>query len=57
MLRPDVPPDPHPGDAARRPDPWPRTFGFHELFQLLVVAAAIVHFIAMAAWVVPYAAA
>ena len=43
--------------AARRPDPWPRTFGFHELFHLLVVAAAIVHFIAMAAWVVPYAAA
>jgi hemolysin III len=43
--------------AARRPDPWPRTFGFHELFHLLVLAAAIVHFIAMAAWVVPYAAA
>ena len=43
--------------AARRPDPWPRTFGFHELFHLLVIAAAIVHFIAMAAWVVPYAAA
>jgi hemolysin III len=42
--------------AARRPDPWPRTFGFHELFHLLVVAAAIVHFIAMAAWVVPHAA-
>jgi hemolysin III len=43
--------------AARRPDPWPRTFGFHELFHLLVIAAAVVHFIAMAAWVVPYAAA
>ncbi|MGH2969562.1 MAG: PAQR family membrane homeostasis protein TrhA [Solirubrobacteraceae bacterium] len=43
--------------AARRPDPWPRTFGFHELFHLLVIAAAIVHFIAMAAWVVPYSAA
>ena len=26
--------------AARRPDPWPRTFGFHELFHLLVIAAA-----------------
>jgi len=43
--------------AAKRPDPWPSTFGFHELFHLLVIAAAIVHFIAMAAWVVPYAAA
>jgi hemolysin III len=42
--------------AARRPDPWPRTFGFHELFHTLVIAAAIVHFIAMAAWVVPHAA-
>jgi hemolysin III len=42
--------------AARRPDPWPSTFGFHELFHLLVIAAAVVHFIAMAAWVVPYAA-
>ena len=42
--------------AARRPDPWPRTFGFHELFHTLVIAAAVVHFIAMAAWVVPHAA-
>jgi len=42
--------------AARRPDPWPRTFGFHELFHTLVIAAALVHFIAMAAWVMPYAA-
>jgi hemolysin III len=41
--------------AARRPDPWPRTFGFHELFHVLVIAAALVHFIAMAAWVVPHA--
>jgi hemolysin III len=43
--------------AIRRPDPWPRTFGFHELFHLLVIAAAVVHFIAMAAWVVPHASA
>ncbi|MEA2311197.1 MAG: hemolysin [Solirubrobacteraceae bacterium] len=41
--------------AARRPDPWPRTFGFHEIFHALVVAAAVVHFIAMAGWVVPHA--
>jgi hemolysin III len=43
--------------AAQRPNPWPETFGFHELFHLLVIAAATVHFIAMAAWVLPHAAA
>jgi hemolysin III len=42
--------------AFKRPDPWPRVFGFHEVFHALVVAAAIVHFIAMAGWVVPFAA-
>lgn len=29
--------------AAQRPDPWPRTFGFHELFHALVIAAAVTH--------------
>ena len=43
--------------AVRRPDPWPRVFGFHEVFHTLVIAAATVHFIAMAAWVLPHAAA
>jgi len=41
--------------ATRRPNLWPRTFGFHEVFHALVIAAAIVHFIAMAGWVVPSA--
>lgn len=41
--------------ALKRPNPWPRTFGFHEVFHALVVAAAIVHFVAMAGWVVPFA--
>lgn len=41
--------------ATRRPDPWPRVFGFHEVFHGLVVAAAIVHFVAMARWIVPAA--
>jgi hemolysin III len=31
--------------AARRPDPLPDVFGFHEIFHLLVVAAAICHFL------------
>ena len=29
---------------ARRPDPFPRVFGYHELFHLLVIAAAACHF-------------
>jgi hemolysin III len=41
--------------ALRRPDLWPRTYGFHEVFHTLVIAAAIVHFVAMAGWVVPSA--
>src|SRR3954452_20008069 len=39
--------------ALRRPNPWPRTFGFHEVFHALVIAAAAVHFVAMAVWVIP----
>ncbi|MBS2024847.1 MAG: hemolysin III family protein [Deltaproteobacteria bacterium] len=33
--------------GARRPDPFPRTFGFHEIFHLLVVAAAGIHYVAV----------
>jgi hemolysin III len=39
--------------ARRRPDPWPRVFGFHELFHALVIAAALLHFVALAGWVIP----
>jgi hemolysin III len=39
--------------ATRRPNPWPQTFGFHEVFHALVIAAAAVHFVAMAGWVIP----
>jgi hemolysin III len=41
--------------ATKRPDPWPATFGFHEVFHALVIAAAITHFVAMAGWVIPAA--
>ncbi|MGI8622812.1 MAG: PAQR family membrane homeostasis protein TrhA [Solirubrobacteraceae bacterium] len=37
--------------ARQRPDPWPRTFGFHEVFHAFVIAAAVCHFTAMAGWV------
>jgi hemolysin III len=42
--------------ALRRPNPWPHTFGFHEIFHAFVIAAAVAHFVAMAGWVVPGAA-
>ena len=38
--------------ALKRPNPWPRVFGFHEVFHAFVIAAAIVHFVAMAGWIV-----
>ena len=41
--------------ATQRPNLWPRTYGFHEVFHTLVIAAALTHFIAMAGWVVPNA--
>jgi hemolysin III len=34
--------------ALRRPDPVPRVFGYHELFHTLTIAAAGVHFAAVA---------
>src|SRR3954470_120918 len=34
--------------ATQKPNPWPRTFGFHEVFHSLVIAAAVVHFVAIA---------
>jgi hemolysin III len=39
--------------ATKRPNPWPSTFGFHEVFHALVIAAAAVQFIALAGWVFP----
>ena len=43
--------------ARRRPDPRPATFGYHEIFHVLVVVAAAAHFTAVAAFAVPHAAA
>jgi len=39
--------------ALRRPNPWPRVFGFHEVFHALVIVAAVTHFVAIAGWVIP----
>jgi len=39
--------------ARRRPDPRPLSFGYHEVFHAFVIAAAVLHFVVIAAWVVP----
>ena len=41
--------------ARRRPDPRPAVFGYHEIFHVLVVVAALAHFVAIAAFAVPSA--
>lgn len=43
--------------ASQRPDPWPRTFGFHEIFHALVIAAAAAQYVAVVGWVLPTARA
>ena len=39
--------------ARRRPDPRPTVFGYHEVFHLLVIAAAAAHYAAVAGFVLP----
>ena len=39
--------------ALKRPNPRPAVFGYHEIFHLLVIAAAATHFVAIAAFVLP----
>lgn len=34
--------------ATRRPDPFPRVFGYHEVFHAMVIAAAALHFVVAA---------
>lgn len=38
--------------ALQRPDPWPRVFGYHEVFHSFVVAGSAIHYAAIAAYVV-----
>ena len=38
--------------ARRWPDPRPTVFGYHEVFHVLVVVAALAHFVAVAAYAV-----
>ncbi len=41
--------------AARRPDPWPATFGYHEIFHVFVIVAALLQYLAIALYVLPLA--
>jgi hemolysin III len=41
--------------ATQRPNPSPATFGYHEVFHLLVIAAAVAHFSAVAFFALPHA--
>ena len=43
--------------ALGRPNPWPATFGCHEIFHVFVILAAVTHFVAMAGWIVMHDAA
>ena len=37
--------------ASRRPDPVPTVFGYHEVFHILVIAAAVLQYAVIAFWV------
>jgi hemolysin III len=39
--------------AARKPDPWPETFGYHEIFHIFVILAALLQYCAIAFLVLP----
>jgi hemolysin III len=39
--------------ALRRPDPAPATFGYHEVFHLLVIAGVAADFLAISLFALP----
>ncbi|HEX4563772.1 MAG TPA: hemolysin III family protein [Solirubrobacteraceae bacterium] len=39
--------------ASQRPNPWPKVFGYHEIFHVLVIAAASLHYAVIAFAVLP----
>jgi hemolysin III len=41
--------------ARRRPNPWPRTFGFHEIFHALVILGTATYYVAVLGWMLPAA--
>ena len=41
--------------ATQRPNPFPATFGYHEIFHVLVITAVACHYVAVAFFAVPAA--
>lgn len=39
--------------VVERPNPWPGVFGFHEIWHLVVVVAAVLHYLLMYLYVLP----
>jgi hemolysin III len=39
--------------AVKRPNPVPAVFGYHEIFHILVIAAAALQYAVIAFWIVP----
>jgi len=39
--------------ALRRPNPFPRVFGYHEVFHLLVIAGSVLHYSLVAIYLMP----
>lgn len=37
--------------VVRRPDPWPKVFGYHEIWHVFTVVAAVLHFAAVTQFV------
>jgi hemolysin III len=40
--------------ALRRPNPFPRFFGFHEIFHLFVIGGTVAIAVMIRVWVVPF---
>ena len=39
--------------ARKWPDPWPRVFGYHEIFHLLTIAAAVAFYVVVLVYLLP----
>jgi len=39
--------------AAKRPDPWPKVFGYHEVFHSFTIMGSTSHFLAVAVFLLP----
>jgi hemolysin III len=39
--------------AAKKPDPWPKIFGYHEVFHSFTIMGSTSHFLAVAVFLLP----